>query len=78
MRTKNTMDYKGDNDTGCNWYTWNKLQRIGVEIGKLLNKWNGGHPDNRIVKIGQNTEKSPGDLRRVAVTQTSVKNHQMV
>ena len=26
---------------------------------------------------GQNTEKSPGDLRRLAVTQTPVKNHQL-
>ena len=28
-----------------------------------------------IIKIGQNTEKSPGDLRRLAVTQTHVRNH---
>ena len=36
----------------------------------------GDHPEERIIKIGQNTEKSPGDLRRLAVTQTLVKNHQ--
>ena len=29
-----------------------------------------------IVKIGQNTEKSPGDLRRLVVSQTPMKNHQ--
>ena len=28
------------------------------------------------IKIGQNTEKSPGDLRRLAVAQTAVKDHQ--
>ena len=28
------------------------------------------------IEIGQNTEKSPGDLRRLAVTQTLVKDHQ--
>ena len=27
---------------------------------------------------GQNTEMSPGDLRRLAVTQTPVKNHQLI
>ena len=27
--------------------------------------------------IGQNTETSPGDLRRLAVTQTQEKNHQL-
>ena len=30
-----------------------------------------------IVDNGQNTEKSPGDLRRLAVTQTPVKDHQL-
>ena len=28
------------------------------------------HLDHSIAKIGQNTEKSPGDLKRLAVTQT--------
>ena len=28
-------------------------------------------------EIGQNTENSPGDLRRLAVTQTLVKDHQL-
>ena len=30
-----------------------------------------------IIKIGQNTEKSPADLRRLALTQTPVKNNQL-
>ena len=34
-------------------------------------------PNDSIIENGQNTEKSPGDLRRVAVTQTPVKNHQL-
>ena len=29
------------------------------------------------MEISQNTEKSPGDLRRLVVTQTPVKNHQL-
>ena len=32
----------------------------------------GDYPNYRIVEISQNTEKSPGDLRRLAVTQTLV------
>ena len=28
-----------------------------------------------IVEIGQNTKKSPGDLRKPVVTQTTVKDH---
>ena len=33
----------------------------------------GDHPNNSIIKIGQNTEKSPRDLRTLVVTQTPVK-----
>ena len=34
------------------------------------------HPKYFIIENGQNTEKSPGDLRRLAVTQTRVEDHQ--
>ena len=37
----------------------------------------GDHPNYNIIENGQNTEKSPGDLRRFAVTQTPEKNHQL-
>ena len=37
----------------------------------------GDHPNYSIVAIGQNTENSPGDLRRLAVTRTPVENHQL-
>ena len=36
---------------------------------------NGDHPNYSMVDIGLNTEKSPGVLRKIAVTQTPVKNH---
>ena len=35
----------------------------------------GDHPNYCIIKIVQNTEKSPGDLKRLAVAQSPVKNH---
>ena len=35
----------------------------------------GDHKNYSIVEIGQNTEKNPGDLRRL--TQTPVENHQL-
>ena len=37
----------------------------------------GDHPNYSIVENGQNTEKSPGDLRGLVVTQAPVKNHQL-
>ena len=33
------------------------------------------HPNYYIIENGQNTEKSPGDLRRLGVIQTPLKNH---
>ena len=33
---------------------------------------------NGIIENDQNTEKSPGDLRRLAVIQSSVKDHQLM
>ena len=46
--------------------------------GKEQTSWrtSGDHPNDRIIENGQNTEKCPGDLRRLAVTQTPAKNHQ--
>ena len=42
-----------------------------------LERTSGDHPNNSIIKIGQNTENSPGDLRSIDVTQTPVKDHQL-
>ena len=42
-------------------------------IKSLKNKRKcGHHPEYVIIKFGQNTEKSPGYLKRLAVTQTPV------
>ena len=37
----------------------------------------GDHLNYYIIENGQNTEKSAGDLRRLAVTQTPMKKHQL-
>ena len=61
-------------DTSCKSCTWNNPKRIGKETGRLGHKrMSGGHPNYSIVKIGQNTEMSPGDLRRLAINQTPLK-----
>ena len=41
------------------------------------NRTSGDHPNSCIIEIGQNTEKSPGNLRRLGLTQTPVKYHQL-
>ena len=35
------------------------------------------HSNYCIIKIGCNTEKSPGDLKRFGVTRTPVRNHRL-
>ena len=72
------MEYESDGDSNCNWGTWNDPQRIGTWTGRLGNKSTSrDHPDYSSIKIGQNTEKSPGDLGRLAATRTPVKNHHL-
>ena len=68
---------------------WNmKVTIIPIVIGAFgsvtkgpggFKSWrpSGDHPNNSIIENGQNTEKSPWDLRRLAVTQSSVKDHQL-
>ena len=41
-----------------------------------VGEWVEDHPNYYIIENGENTEKSSGNLRRFAVTQTSVKGHQ--
>ena len=68
------MKHEDDNYTNRDWCFWNSHQRIMKGTGKLGNKsTSGDHPNYYIIEIGQKTEKSPGDLRRLAVT--PVKDH---
>ena len=70
-----------NNNNSCsssNWRSWYSLQRIGTRTGGLETKrTSGDHLNFSITEISQNTEKNPGDLRRLAVTQTPVKDDQL-
>ena len=71
------MEYESVGDTNCDGCTWNVPPKIGKMPGSVGNRrTNRDHSDHSIVEIGQNTMKIPGDLRRLAVTQTPVKDHQ--
>ena len=53
-------------------------QTIDTGTGGLGNKRIREHqPNYSIVEIGQNTEQSPGNLRRLAVSQTPMKDNQL-
>ena len=54
------------------------LGTVTKGTGGLGNKTTSGdHPNYYVIEIDQNTEKSPGNLRRLAVVQTLVKDHQL-
>ena len=73
---KITVEHESDGDTNCNWYSWYSHQRIDTVTGELGNKRTSGYHSNySFIKIGQNTEKCSGNLRRLAVTQTPVRKH---
>ena len=71
------MEYGDNGDIKGNWYAWNYLQRLDKGAKKDGNQSRrGDHPNYSITEIGQNTEKSPRDLKGLAITQTTVKAHQ--
>ena len=53
---------------------YNNLRIIKGTGGLVSWRPCGDHPNDSIADNGQNTGKSPGDLRRLAVTQTPVKD----
>ena len=72
------MVHKSDGNNNCDWCTRYSHQTISTRTGELGNKRSSGdHKNYCIFEIGQNTEKSPGDLRGLAVSKTPVKNNQL-
>ena len=75
---KKTKEHKGDNYINRDWCFWYRHQRIIKGTGGLGgSRTSGDHPNYSIIEDGQNIEKSREDLRRLAVTQTPVKDHQL-
>ena len=72
------VKHESDGDTTCDWCSWYSHQRIGTRTGGLGNKRTSrDHPYYCVIEIDQNTEKTLGDLRTVAVTQTLVVNYRL-
>ena len=72
------MQHESGGDINCDWCAQYSHERINKKTGGLRNqRTNRDHPNNSIVEIDQNTKKNPRDLRRLTVTQTPVRNHQL-
>ena len=68
-KLKKNVEHESDVYTNCNWCSWYSHQRIDTRTGGLEDKrTNRDHPNYCIIEIGQNTEKSPRDLRRLDAT----------
>ena len=68
---KKAEEHESDDYTNSNWYSWYSHQRISTRTGN--NKVSGDHPNYCIIEISQNTEKSPGDLKRCCHSNSSEK-----
>ena len=75
---KKTVEHASDNYTNCNKCFWYSNKRITKGTGGR-GSWrtSGEHPNDSIIENGQNTEKSPRDLSRLAVTLSPVKDIQL-
>ena len=69
------IEHENDGDSNYNWCVLEGLVR-GLRAGNQ--KTCRDHPNYSITKIGQNTQRSTGDLKRLAVIQTPMKNHQLI
>ena len=68
------MKKEGIGDTNYNESARNDPQELGKGTGRFKNQMTSGNrPDDSIIKIGQNNEKSPGDLKKLAITRTPIK-----
>ena len=77
---KKSVEREKDNYTNRDRCFWYSHQNIIKGAGGVGNKrTSGDHPINYIIENGQNTEKSPGDLRRLDVCLSNTcENHQVM
>ena len=69
---KETMEYESYGETNCNWCTRYRLAQ-GLEDLETRGRVETIQT-TALLGSAKNSEKSPGDLRRLAITQTPVKN----
>ena len=58
------------------WYSYLRIDAMTEGLGS--NRTSRDHSNNCIIEISQNTDWSPGDVRRLVDTQTPVKDHQLL
>ena len=67
---KKTVEHGSNDCANCDWCVRHSNERIIKGPGELGSwRMSRDYPNDSIAEDGQNTEMSPGDLRRLAVTQ---------
>ena len=75
---KKSVEHESDDYTNWNLCCWNTHKKIGTRREWLINNAMGYDClNNSIVEIAKNHEKSPRDLKSLAIIQTPVENHQL-
>ena len=78
QRTKKVMEHESDSGTNSNWCARNDPERLDKWAGRIGNRRTSrDHANNSTIEIGQNTEQSSGDLRRLAVILIPLKDYQL-
>ena len=72
------MEHESDVYTNCILNSLDSHQRVNKRTVGIGNKrMSRDHSNFCIIGIDQNTEKSHGDLKKLAVTETPGENHQL-
>ena len=78
MMIEKAVEPESQGNTCYSWCTRNGHQEPGKGNGRTGYQWeNRNHPDCNMFEIGKNTEDGTGELGRLAVTQTPVKDPQI-
>ena len=75
---KKKQVHKGDGGTNSSWCTWNIVWGLEKKTKNGNQRKNWVYLDHSSFKIGKNTEKSPGDLGRLAVTDILMKDYELM
>ena len=70
-----TVGHENHDYTNCNCNSRYSPLWIDARTIGLGNNQKNEHPNYYITEIGQNNEKSPEDLRKIAVSQSPVRRH---
>ena len=77
LRTKNASEHEGDGDANHNGITWMVPQRNYKSAGRVGNRRTAVTIQINSVQISQNIERNLKNLRRLAFTPTTMKEHQL-